>query len=188
MGAKDFSLLAKKVLSEKRRPVPTYRDYATRFYSVVRIDSFPSRTVSQSRKSLLLLFLTGFMVAVEAQSWETTTVTACVNGSIYLPADDPSVLGDKSEWSVRYQDGPWIKIGSCARTKGCTTSTTVLTDGTTLRIRSNRTLFVNHRGNHRNATEQLQLLLEGSLNHRHIYIVKFTVYCKLLRFLSFWRN
>ena len=154
-----------------------------RIYSVVRIGSFPSRTVSQSRKSLLLLFLTGLIIALAAQSWEKTSLTACINGSISLPGDDSRRLAEQSWWKARYQDDSWIKIGFCARTKGCTTSTRVLTDGTRLWIGRNRTLFVTHTaGNQKNATQQLQFLREDDLDRRHIYVVNFTVHCKLPRF------
>ena len=149
---------------------------------MVRVGSFPSRTVSQSRK-LLLLFLTGLVIALVSQSWEKTSLTACVNGSISLRGDDWSRFADELSFQTRDKDGHWSMIGSCSSTQGCTTLTPVLKDGTKLWIGSNRTLFVNHTaGNLRNATQQLQfLLVDTDSGRRHIYVVNL-VHCKLLRF------
>lgn len=88
------------------------------------------------------LFLTGLMVAVGAQSLETTSLTACVNDSISLPGNDPSRLVKQSWWKVRYQDSPWIEIGHCVKARGCITSKTVLPDFTRVWIRSNGSLIV----------------------------------------------
>ena len=156
-----------------------------RFYSVVRTGSFLSRTVSQSRKSLLLLFLTGLMVAIGAQSLKTTSLTACANGAISLPGNNSSRLVKQSWWKAKYQGGSWIEIGHCVKTKGCTTSTTVLPDGTRAWIESNESLSVERTGDQRNTTAQFQFLLEDNLRRRHIFKVNFTIHCKLLRFSSF---
>lgn len=147
---------------------------------MVRIGSFPSRTVSQSWK-LLLLFLTGLVIALAAQSWEKTPLTACVNGLISLRGDDWSRFADDLSFQTRRKDGHWSMIGSCSSTQGCTTLTPVLKDGTKLWIRSDRTLFVNHTaGNLKNATQQLQfLLVDTDSGRRHIYVVNFTDHCKL---------
>ena len=156
------------------------------FYLAVRIGSYPNRTDFQSRKSLfLLLFLTGLMRALGAQSLETTSLTVCVNDSIALPRNDPSRLVERSWWKARYQDGPWIVIGHCVKTKGCINSTTVLPDGTRAWIGINESLIVERSSDQRNATAQFQFLVEDNLNRRHIYKVNFTVYCKLLGFFSF---
>ena len=140
--------------------------------------------MSQSRK-LLVLFLTGLMDAVGAQSLETTSLTACVNGSISLPGNDPSRPVEQSWWKARYQNGSWIEIGHYVKTKGCTTSTTVLSDFTRVWIGSNENLIVERTADERNATEQFQFLVEDNLKLRHIFEVNFTVYCKLLTFVFF---
>ena len=123
------------------------------------------------------------MIALVAQSWEKTSLTACVNGSISLRGDDWSRFADELSFQTRDKDGHWSMIGSCSSTQGCTTLTPVLKDGTKLWIGSNRTLFVNHTaGNLRNATQQLHfLLVDTDSGRRHIYVVNL-VHCKLLRF------
>ena len=156
-----------------------------RCYSVVRITSYPSRTVSQSRKSLLLLFLTGLVVAVGAQSLETTSLTACVNGTISLPLNRHSRLAERLSFQARYQDSPWIEIGHCVKVRGCTNSTTVLPDGTRVWIGSNESLIVQRTSNQRNATGQFQFLVVVNSSHHVIFNVNFTVYCKFLRRFSF---
>ncbi|XP_074614809.1 uncharacterized protein LOC141874449 [Acropora palmata] len=125
--------------------------------------------------SLSLIF--GLMRAVGAQTLETTSLTACVNDSIALPRNDPSRLVKRSWWKARYQDGPWIEIGHCVKTKGCINSTTVLPDGTRAWIGINESLIVERSSDQRNATTQFQFLVEDNLNRRHIYKVNFTVYC-----------
>ena len=59
---------------------------------------------SQSRK-LLLLFLTGLVIALVAQSWEKTSLTACINGSISLRGDDWSRFADELSFQTRHKDG-----------------------------------------------------------------------------------
>ena len=125
------------------------------------------------------------MVAVGAQSLETTSLAECINGSISLPGNDPSRLVEYSWWKARYRDGSWIEIGHCVKTNGCTNSTTVLPDGTRVRIGINESLTVERTSDQRNAPAQYQFLVEDNLQRRHIFTVNFTVYCKLLRFFSF---
>ena len=156
------------------------------FYSAVRIGSYSNRTDFQSRKSiLLLLFLTGLIHAVGAQSLETTSLTACVNDSITLPGNNPSRLVKQSWWKAKYQDDPWIEIGHCVKAKGCTNSTLVLPDDTRAWIGSNGSLMVERTSDQRSATAQFQFLVEDNLKRRHIFKVNFKIYCKLLRFVSF---
>ena len=123
------------------------------------------------------------MIAVGAQSLDTTSLTACVNDSISLPGNDPSRLVKQSWWKARYQDSPWIEIGHCVKTRGCITSKTVLPDFTRVWIRSNGSLIVKRSADQRNSTAQFQFLVEDNLKRRHIFKVNFTVYCKLLRFV-----
>ncbi|KAK2572499.1 hypothetical protein P5673_002753 [Acropora cervicornis] len=104
--------------------------------------------------SLSLIF--GLIHAVGAQSLETTSSTACVSDSIALPGNDPSRLVKRSWWKARYQDGPWIEIGHCVKTKGCINSTTVLPDGTRAWIGINESLIVERSSDQRNATAQFQ--------------------------------
>ena len=159
------------------------------FYSAVRIGSYPNRTDFYSRKSLLLLFLTGLIHAVGAQTLETTSLTACVNASIALPGNDPSRKVKRSWWKARYQDGPWIEIGHCVKTRGCINSTTVLPDGTRAWVVGiNERLIVERSSDLRNTTAQFQFLVEDNLKRRHIFKVNFTVYCKLLRLFSLSSN
>lgn len=133
--------------------------------------------------SLILFTLSfaiaGLVIALTTQSWEKTSLTACVNGSISLPGDDWSRFADELSFQTRHKDGHWSMIGSCSSTQGCTTLTPVLKDGTKRWIGNKRTLFVNHTaGNLRNATQQLQfLLVDTDSGRRHIYEVNFTVHC-----------
>ncbi|XP_015773489.1 PREDICTED: uncharacterized protein LOC107351709 isoform X2 [Acropora digitifera] len=117
------------------------------------------------------------MVAVGAQSLETTSLTACVNASISLPGNGPSRLVKQSWWKARYQDSSWIDIGHCVKTKGCITSTKVLPDFTRVWIGSNESLTVDRSADQRNSTAQFQFLVEDNLKRRHIFKVNFTVYC-----------
>lgn len=156
------------------------------FYSAVRIGSYPSQTDFQSRKSLLLFYLSGLMYAVGTQSLETfgTSLTVCVNAdSISLPGNDPNRLVKQSWWKARYHYGPWIEIGHCVKGKGCTNSTLVLPDGTKAWIGINESLMVERTSDQRNATGKYQFLVEDHLERR-IFKVNFTVHCKLLKFFS----
>lgn len=119
----------------------------------------------------------GLMVAVGAQSLKKTSLTACVNDSISLPGNDPSRLVKQSWWKARYQDGPWIEIGHCVKTRGCITSKRVLPDFTRVWIGSKESLIVARSVNQRNSTAQFQFLVEDNLKRRHIFKVNFTVYC-----------
>jgi len=119
------------------------------------------------------------MVAVGAQSLKKTSLTACVNDSISLPGNDPSRLVKQSWWKARYQDGPWIEIGHCVKTRGCITSKRVLPDFTRVWIGSKESLIVARSVDQRNSTAQFQFLVEDNLKRRHIFKVNFTVYCKL---------
>ncbi|XP_029195825.2 uncharacterized protein LOC114961322 [Acropora millepora] len=125
--------------------------------------------------SLSLIF--GIIHAVGAQTLEITSLTACVNDSIALPRNDPSRLVERSWWRARYQDGPWIEIGHCVKTKGCINSTTVLPDGTRAWIGINESLIVQRSSDQRNATAQFQFLVEDNLKRRHIFKVNFKIYC-----------
>ena len=127
------------------------------------------------------------MIAVGVESWETTSLTACVTGLTSLPGNDPSRLVEKSwsRWSARYQDGSWIEIGHCVKTKGCKKSPTLLPDGTRVWIGTNESLIVERTSDQRNETAQFQFLVEDNLKRRHIYKVNFTLYCKFLRRFSF---
>ena len=154
------------------------------FYSAVRIDSVQSMTVSQSRKSLLLLFLTGLLVAVGAQRCQTTSLTKCVTDSISLPGNDPSSSMKRATWKAKYQDGDWIVAGHCVHLKGCTKHITVLPDGTRVRIGSNGSLIVERTSNQRNVTGKFQFLFDD-LKRRHIFKVNFTVHCKFSLFVFF---
>jgi len=158
------------------------------FYSAVRIDSVQSMTVSQSRKSLLLLFLTGLMVALGAQRCQTTSLTKCITDSISLPGNDPSSSMKRSTWKAKYQDGDWIVAGHCVHLKGCTKHITVLPDGTRVRIGSNGSLIVERRSNQTNTAAQFQFLFENNSKRRRIFKVHFTLYCKFLRLLLFCGN
>ncbi|XP_044182993.1 uncharacterized protein [Acropora muricata] len=119
----------------------------------------------------------GLMVAVGAQSLETTSLTACVNDSISLPGNGPSRLVKQWWWKARYQESSWIDIGHCVKTKGCITSTKVLPDFTRVWIGSNESLIVERSADQRNSTAQFQFLVEDNLKRRHIFKVNFTVYC-----------
>ena len=157
------------------------------FYSVVKIDSIQSRTVSQSRKSLLLLFLTGLMVAFGLQRWQTTSLTKCVTDTVSLPGNDPSSSMKRSMWKAKYQDGDWIVVGHCVHLRGCTKHITVLPDGTRVRIGSNGSLLVERTSNQRNATGKFQFMLDD-LKRRHIFKVNFIVHCKFALFVFFVVN
>ncbi|KAK2572498.1 hypothetical protein P5673_002752, partial [Acropora cervicornis] len=110
------------------------------------------------------------VIALVAQSWEKTSLTACVNGSISLRGDDWNRFADKLSFQTRHKDSHWSMIGFCSSTQGCTTLTPVLKDGTKLWIGSDRTLFVNHTaGNLRNATQQMQFLLVDTDSGRRIW-------------------
>lgn len=125
----------------------------------------------------------GLMIAEGVGSLETTSLTTCVTGAISLHGNDPNRVVENLWWRARYQNGPWVEIGHCVNTKGCTKSPTssLLPSGTRVWIERNGSLIVERTSNQRNATAQFQFLFEDSLRRRRIFKVHFTLYCTWTR-------
>lgn len=125
----------------------------------------------------------GLMIAEGVESLETTSLTTCVTGAISLHGNDPNRVVEKFWWRARYQNGPWVDIGHCVNTKGCTKSPTssLLPSGTRVWIERNGSLIVERTSSQRNATAQFQFLYEDSLRRRRIFKVHFTLYCTWTR-------
>lgn len=125
----------------------------------------------------------GLMIAEGVESLETTSLTTCVTGAISLHGNDPNRVVENLWWRARYQNGPWVEIGHCVNTKGCTKSPTssLLPSGTRVWIERNGSLIVERTSNQRNATAQFQFLFEDSLRRRRIFKVHFTLYCTWTR-------
>ncbi|KAK2572496.1 hypothetical protein P5673_002750 [Acropora cervicornis] len=86
----------------------------------------------------------GLMIAEGVESLQTTSLTTCVTGAISLHGNDPNRVVEKLWWRARYQNGPWVDIGHCVNTKGCTKSPTssLLPSGTRVWIERNGSLIV----------------------------------------------
>ena len=85
-------------------------------------------------------------------------------------------------WKVRFsQNGDWTDVNHCTSSAFCTTKTSVLPDGTKVRVSANGTLItLVHRAGV-NAGDRAQFLFEVWQENgarRHIFTVNFTAICE----------